>query len=136
MHVGTRIRAWRNERGLTQNELAQKSHISRSYLAGVETGKYNPSLDTLGSIAEALGLSTSILLDEPKPGPLILSIYDEFRNDPSFDPVQKENPTAQMGSEADEVIQEIMGIVRGGTDADRRDMLEVLRIYQSKRNRG
>lgn len=63
MHVGKKIRAWRDERGLTQVQLAEKSNISRSYLAGVETGKYNPSLETLNVIASALGLTASFLLD-------------------------------------------------------------------------
>lgn len=64
MTVGKRIKALRNERGLTQLELASSANISRSYLAGVETGKYNPSLKTLESIARALNVDVATLLQE------------------------------------------------------------------------
>ena len=79
MNIGKKIRAWRDERGLTQNELASRANISRSYLAGVETEKYNPSIDTLNSIAAALNVSTSFLMEEVdlKRG-IIASIYNDY----------------------------------------------------------
>ena len=67
MDIGKRIRFWRNERGLTQLRLAEKANISRSYLAGVEAGNYNPSLDTLNSIAAALNMNPSELLGDISP---------------------------------------------------------------------
>ena len=49
---------------MTQAELAQRGCISRSYLAGVEGGRYNPSVDTLQKLAAALGTSSGALLGE------------------------------------------------------------------------
>lgn len=62
MEVSIQIKYWRNVRGLTQAKLAEMAGISRSYLAGVECGNYNPSLETLNSIAKALGLEASDLI--------------------------------------------------------------------------
>lgn len=64
MSIGSRIKNARREAGLTQAELAAKSCISRSYLAGVEGGRYNPSVDTLQKLAGALGTSSGALLGE------------------------------------------------------------------------
>ncbi|MGE7614753.1 helix-turn-helix domain-containing protein [Paenibacillus sp. NPDC101420] len=63
MLVGEKIKAVRKQRKLTQNDLAIKANISRSYLADVEGGRYNPSLDTLKSIATALNTELSTLLE-------------------------------------------------------------------------
>lgn len=64
MHIGENIRYYRKLLNLTQQQLAAKASISRSYLADVEKNRYNPSLDTLSMLAEALGISTSELLDK------------------------------------------------------------------------
>ena len=85
MEIGKKIRAWRDERGLTQIELAAKANISRSYLAGVEIGKYNPSLDTLESIASALGLTSAFLMQDSEKVGLTVSIYDDYKLDNEVD---------------------------------------------------
>ena len=52
--VGQRIKQLRNEKGLSQEKLALKADIDRTYLAGVEQGKRNPSLRSLEKIVIAL----------------------------------------------------------------------------------
>lgn len=64
MNVAKRIKLIRKKQGLTQQELAIKAKISRSYLADLERGRYNPSLDTLQKIAEALSASIDSLTGE------------------------------------------------------------------------
>jgi len=64
MSVGGNIRKFRKERGLTQQQLAEKCNLSRSYLADLERDRYNPSLDTLNIIANNLGVKASVLLGE------------------------------------------------------------------------
>lgn len=63
MVIGENIKKLRKDKGLTQQKLATQSNISRSYLADVENNRYNPSIDTLRSIANALGVQVSELLD-------------------------------------------------------------------------
>ena len=94
--IGKKISAWRKERGFTQAQLAQKSNISRSYLAGVETGRYNPSIDTLKNIAKSLNINISFLLEDTKLGPMTASIYID---DPECeDDSESENPDTETGS--------------------------------------
>lgn len=64
MSIGERIKKFRKEKGLTQVKLAEKAGISRSYLADVESDRYNPSLSTLMDVALALNVPSSCLLDD------------------------------------------------------------------------
>lgn len=64
MTIGENIKIFRKRKHLTQSELADKANISRSYLADLERNRYNPSVETLKSIARALKVSESDLLNE------------------------------------------------------------------------
>ena len=61
--VGQKIKQIRNEKGLSQEKLALKAEIDRTYLAGVEQGKRNPSLKSLEKIVEALEISFQDLFE-------------------------------------------------------------------------
>ncbi|WP_082865763.1 helix-turn-helix domain-containing protein [Paenibacillus crassostreae] len=63
MSIGKNIKEFRKQNKLTQVELAKKANMSRSYLADIEGDRYNPSLETLRTVADALGVSTSNILD-------------------------------------------------------------------------
>lgn len=60
--VGENIRRIRFQRGLTQEQLAEELGMSVRYLAGVERGERNLSLDTLDDLAARLGVQTEALL--------------------------------------------------------------------------
>lgn len=64
--LGERVRKLREAQGLTQVKLAAQVGISDSLIAQVETGKVQPSLNTLEKMAEALGVSVDYFLTEPK----------------------------------------------------------------------
>ena len=54
--MGIKIRERREELRMTQEELAQKSGVSRQTISSLETGKYEDVLvSTLAAIATALG---------------------------------------------------------------------------------
>ena len=57
--IGLRIKALRTSLGLSQEKLALKAEIDRTYLAGVEQGKRNPSIKSLEKIIEALEVNFS-----------------------------------------------------------------------------
>lgn len=63
MNIGSKIKELRKAQKLTQAELSLKANISRSYLADIERNRYNPSVDTLTSLAEALNTTLSKLVD-------------------------------------------------------------------------
>lgn len=60
--VGDRIRKVREERGWTQDELAQKARISKGFLSDVENDKRNLSAEYALKLANALGASLDYLL--------------------------------------------------------------------------
>ena len=65
MSIGSKIKSYRKDSKLTQEALASKANISRSYLADIENDRYNASIETLKSIANSLDIKLSDLLEEP-----------------------------------------------------------------------
>src|SRR3990170_6046309 len=60
--VGERVRARRNARGWTLDELAERSGVSRRMLVNVEQGVTNASIATLLRLAEALAIGLPSLV--------------------------------------------------------------------------
>jgi transcriptional regulator with XRE-family HTH domain len=60
---GERIRALRQARGWTQVEMADFLAMDRSYLSEIETGKKDPSLTMLKTLATGLKTTISKLTD-------------------------------------------------------------------------
>lgn len=58
-----KLKAIRQERGLSQEGLALLCNIDRTYVGRIENLKRNPSLEILAKIAEGLGMTLSELLD-------------------------------------------------------------------------
>jgi transcriptional regulator with XRE-family HTH domain len=61
--VGTRLRAARNDKALSQEAVAFAAGLDRSYVSGIERGEFNVSLLTLARIAKVLGVRLATLLD-------------------------------------------------------------------------
>lgn len=61
--VGTNIRAVRDSLGLSQEELAHRSGVHRTYISGLERGIRNPTITIVHAIATGLKVSTSKLLE-------------------------------------------------------------------------
>ena len=59
---GERVRKLRLARNMSQEELAFKAHVHRTYLGGIERGERNPSLKNIGAIAKALEVTVSQLV--------------------------------------------------------------------------
>jgi transcriptional regulator with XRE-family HTH domain len=60
--VGTAIRERREAGGLSQEELADRAGLHRTYISLVERAQRNISVDALGEIADALSLRPSQLI--------------------------------------------------------------------------
>jgi transcriptional regulator with XRE-family HTH domain len=61
--LGTRIKALRKLRKLSQEDLAERAAISPQYVSNIERGKENPTLDLLFKLADALKVSLGDLCD-------------------------------------------------------------------------
>lgn len=57
-----RLRALRDKRGWSQEELAKRAGISRGYLARLETGRHDPTLTMIEKLAKALNVPVTELL--------------------------------------------------------------------------
>ena len=75
--VGLTIQKIRMERGMTQEQLAEKAGLNRVTIAKYEIGRVSPTAKNLGRLAKALGVTTDYMLhpDEEVPVPLNLSEF-------------------------------------------------------------
>ena len=55
--IGCRIKTLRKQIGLSQEKLALKAEIDRTYLAGIESGKRNATIISIEKIVNALEIS-------------------------------------------------------------------------------
>jgi XRE family transcriptional regulator, regulator of sulfur utilization len=74
--VAGNLRAKRKTRGMSLDELAASSGVSRAALSQIETQKSNPSLSVLWKIAVGLGIPFSELLGDAGPSANILRRAD------------------------------------------------------------
>ncbi len=65
--IGKRIRLMRNRAGYSQESFAKVCGLDRTYIAGVELGRRNISIENLNKIAEALNLTLAELCDDSVP---------------------------------------------------------------------
>lgn len=69
--VGSRVKALRQERRLTLDELSLRSGVSRRMITLLEAGQANASLGTLDKLAQALGTGFGSLVLARPPAPLV-----------------------------------------------------------------
>jgi transcriptional regulator with XRE-family HTH domain len=61
--LGTAIRAQRDLLGISQEELANRADLHRTYISDLERGVRNPSVESIEKIARALRVSASKLFE-------------------------------------------------------------------------
>jgi len=64
--VGRNVRQHRRRCGLSQEELAHRCGLDRTYVSGIERGRRNPTVLVLEQLAAALGTTGIALLAEPE----------------------------------------------------------------------
>ena len=64
MTIGSRIQAMRKERGMSQEELANKLSVSRQTVSQWETGQTAPSIDNIYTLKDIFGVSFDALMSE------------------------------------------------------------------------
>jgi transcriptional regulator with XRE-family HTH domain len=62
--LGQRIRLFRKQKGMSQENLAEATGLHRTYIGGIERGERNVSMINLAQIAKALDISLSILFKD------------------------------------------------------------------------
>lgn len=79
MQVAERLRRLRKASGLSMEELAERSGVSRAMLSQIETLKTNPTIAIVWRIAQGLGVSFSELLGTDSARPIRLARANEAR---------------------------------------------------------
>jgi transcriptional regulator with XRE-family HTH domain len=57
------VRRVRRRLGLTQEALADKAAVGRSYLSDLECARRSPSIEMIARLASALGVTASVLVE-------------------------------------------------------------------------
>ncbi|KAA0577931.1 helix-turn-helix transcriptional regulator [Azospirillum sp. B21] len=67
--IGRTVQSLRSGHGWSQEELAFRSGLHRTYISGIERGTRNPTATVLKELADALQVSPGVLLDGPPDRP-------------------------------------------------------------------
>lgn len=109
MNIGTTIRGYRLQRGMSQGDIEKKTGLLRCYLSRVENGHTVPSLETLQKIARALDLQLSEFFAE--------------------EIVAKEMSSLNLGEEEIRFLTQVQRYSAHLGDSDRRLLLAMVRKF-------
>ena len=92
MEIGIKLKELRLKNQLTQEELADRSELTKGYISQLENDLTSPSIATLKDILQALGSSLSAFFSEDEEEPLVFTKEDYFLK-------EGENYLVEFGSE-------------------------------------
>ena len=76
MKIGEKLKSLRQEKLLTQNELADRCELSKGFISQLERDLTSPSLSTLEDILEVLGTNIRDFFNEKKKKKIVFSVED------------------------------------------------------------
>ncbi|MBQ4443642.1 MAG: helix-turn-helix domain-containing protein [Clostridia bacterium] len=80
MDIGPKIREYRLQRGLTQEELASRCELTKGYISQLENDVSSPSIATLIDILNVLGVSLQQFFAEQKEEKVVFDKADFFES--------------------------------------------------------
>jgi transcriptional regulator with XRE-family HTH domain len=86
-----RLKYLRQDRGLTQGELAKTAGVAQSTIAQIESGRKDPSISTLKQIAQALDIEIAILFASDD-----VHVFDMKRLQAKYHKIDDLNPTLHV----------------------------------------
>ncbi len=110
-NIGTTIRDFRLQKGMSQGDIEKRTGLLRCYLSRVENGHTVPSLETLQKIAGALDLQLSQFFAE--------------------DPVTRESTGMNLSEEEIRFLTQVQRYSANLSDSDRRLLLAMVRKFAS-----
>ena len=78
MEIGVKIKQLRLQRGLTQEELAARTELTKGFISQLERDLTSPSIATLMDILAALGTDVAGFFRESQEEPVVYSADDMF----------------------------------------------------------
>ena len=110
-NIGTTIRDFRLQKGMSQGDIEKRTGLLRCYLSRVENGHTVPSLETLQKIASALDLQLSQFFAE--------------------DPVSREVSSLNLSEDEIRFLTQVQRYSANLSDSDRRLLLAMVRKFAS-----
>lgn len=81
MEIGEKLRELRIQRGLTQEELADRCELSKGFISQVERELASPSIATLTDMLECLGVTLQSFFTDSSKEKIVFSPQDMFEKD-------------------------------------------------------
>ena len=81
MELGKKIKRMRNQKGLTQSELADRCELTKGYISQLENDLNSPSIATLTDILAALGSNLAEFFQEEKEEKIVFSKMEFIEKD-------------------------------------------------------
>lgn len=78
MEIGDRIKNLRQKIGLTQEELAERSELTKGFISQLERDLTSPSIDSLSDVLEALGTNLGEFFQRKKEEKIVFTRDDYF----------------------------------------------------------
>jgi len=83
MEIGKKIKILRQEKNLTQDELALRCELSKSFISQLERDLTSPSISTLMDILESLGVTMREFFNDEEEEKIVFKLNDYFEAEDS-----------------------------------------------------
>lgn len=98
MEIGHKLRELRLQRGLTQEEMADRCELSKGFISQVERDQASPSIATLKDMLECLGVSLQTFFSDGGKEKVVFAPQDMFEKDDEDKKITWLVPDAQKNS--------------------------------------
>ncbi len=116
MRIGAKVKQLRQQRGLTQAELAARTELTKGFISQLERDLTSPSIATLMDILEALGTSVGAFFNEAAEETVVYSADDMFvKQEPDGYTIRWLVTNAQKNA-LEPILVTIPGGTRGAAD--------------------
>lgn len=106
MEIGKKVKQYRTQNGLTLEELASRTELTKGFLSQIENDLTSPSISTLGDIVEALGMDMSSFFKEEDSEQFVFTSEDYFVDDKEGSKITWIVPNAQK-NEMEPIVLEL-----------------------------
>jgi len=98
LEIGEKLRELRLQRGLTQEELADRCELSKGFISQVERDLASPSIATLKDMLESLGVTLQAFFSDDGKEKVVFSPQDMFEKEDEEKKITWLVPDAQKNS--------------------------------------
>lgn len=112
--IGNKVKELRNRNGLTQQELADRTELTKGFISQLEQGKVSPSVETLFDLIECLGTTPDLFFKDETPEKVVYSKNEFFEKiDENGNSIQWMVPPAQKFA-----MEPLLVVIEPGTELE------------------